>query len=362
MRFAESVRCGMALLALYASASLCRAQGTITTVAGNGSGTYSGDGGQAINAGMTPYGVAVDQAGTLYIADEVNYMVRKVATSGIISRLAGCDPNALSSCIQAGLGNGGAATGAVVFVGNPLVIDTSGNLYIADIGHSLIRKVTPTGILSTVAGNGTQGYAGDNGSAASAELNGPGGLAVDTAGNIYISDTQNNRVRMVNPAGTITTVAGNGKFGFQGDGGPGVSAEVSYPGFLALDKSGNLYIADTLNFRVRKLPPAGIISTVAGNGNPLSSGDGGPAASAGVAPVGVAVDGAGNLYLSQGNSTIRKVDANGNISTIAGGLGLGGFSGDGGPSANAELLGPMVLAVDTVGNLYVADSGNNRVR
>ncbi len=167
---------------------------------------------------------------------------------------------------------------------------------------------------------------------------------------------------MVNAAGTITTIAGNGTFGFQGDGGTGTGAEVSQPGFLALDSAGNLFIADTLNFRVRKLTPAGIISTVAGNGNPLSQGDGGPANAAGVAPLGVVVDGSGNLYISQGNNAIRKVDTNGNISTIAGGLGLGGFSGDGGPSGNAELLAPFGLALDTAGNLYVADSGNNRVR
>jgi uncharacterized protein (TIGR03437 family) len=352
----------MAGLAICIAPLLCSAQGTITTVAGIGSGAYSGDGGQAINAGMTPYGVAVDKSGNLFIADEVNSMVRKVDTSGVISRFAGCNPTALSACIQAGVGSGVPATSEVVFVGNPLAVDASGNLYVADIGHSLIRKVTPAGIVSTVAGSGTQGYGGDNGPATSAALNGPGGLAVDAAGNVYISDTQNNRVRMVSPAGTITTIAGDGKFGFTGDNGPGASAELSYPGFLTLDASGNLYISDTLNFRVRKLTPAGIISTVVGNGNPLSQGDGGPAISAGVAPVGIAVDGAGNLFISQSNSVIRKVDTNGNISTIAGGLTTGGFGGDGGPSANASLLGPMGLAVDTAGNLYIADSGNNRVR
>ena len=355
-------RRGMAGLAICIAPLLCSAQGTITTIAGNGSGTYSGDGGQAISAGMTPYGVAVDMSGNLFIADEINSMVRKVDTSGVISRFAGCNPTALTACIQAGVGSGVLATSEVVFVGNPLAVDASGNLYVADIGHSLIRKVTPAGIVSTVAGNGTQGYGGDNGPATSAALNGPGGLAVDAAGNVYIADTQNNRVRMVNPTGTITTIVGDGKFAFKGDNGPGPSAELSYPGFLALDASGNLYISDSLNFRVRKYTTAGIISTVAGNGSPLSQGDGGPAISAGVAPVGIGVDGAGNLFISQSNSVIRKVDTNGNISTIAGGLTTGGFAGDGGPSANASLLGPMGLAVDKAGNLYVADSGNNRVR
>jgi uncharacterized protein (TIGR03437 family) len=311
---------------------------------------------------MTPYGVAIDTSGNLFIADEVNNMIRKVNPSGVISLFAGCNPSALSACIQAGVVNGVPATSEVVFVGGPVAVDAQGNLYVADIGHSLIRKVTPAGIVSTVAGNGTQGYSGDNGPATSAKLNGPGGLAVDAAGNLYIADKLNNRVRMVNAGGTITTVAGDGTFSFKGDGGPATSAELSYPGFLSMDTAGNLYIADTLNFRVRKMTPAGIISSVAGNGSPLSQGDGGPALAAGVAPLGIAVDGTGNLFISQGNSVIRKVDINGNISTIAGGLTTGGFSGDGGPSANASLLGPMGLAVDTSGNLYIADSGNNRVR
>lgn len=188
-------RRGMAGLAICIAPLLCSAQNTITTVAGNGSGTYSGDGGQAISAGMTPYGVAVDMSGNLFIADEINSMVRKVDTLGVISRFAGCNPTALTACIQAGVGSGVLATSEVVFVGNPLAVDASGNLYVADIGHSLIRKVTPAGIVSTVAGNGTQGYGGDNGPATSAALNGPGGLAVDAAGNVYIADTQNNRVR-----------------------------------------------------------------------------------------------------------------------------------------------------------------------
>jgi uncharacterized protein (TIGR03437 family) len=362
MKCAIFVRCGVATLAVCAASLLCQAQGIITTVAGNGSGAYSGDGGQATSAGLVPYGVAVDQAGNLYIADMVNAMVRKRDTSGVISRIAGCNPANLSPCIQAGLSDGLSATGVIVFVGNPITVDSSGNIYVADIGHSLVRKVTPAGIISTAAGNGTQGYGGDNGPAIKASLNGPGGLAVDSAGNLYISDTLNNRVRKVDTTGAITTIAGDGTFAFKGEGVQGTSAELSWPGFLAFDSVGNLFIDDNLNYRVRKLTPAGIITTVAGTGNPLSSGDGGQAIAAGVAPSGVAVDGAGNIYISQSNSTIRKVDTTGKISTIAGGLNTGGFSGDNGPSANASLLGPMGLAVDAGGNLYIADSGNNRVR
>ncbi len=348
------------MLAICAIPFLGRAQGTITTVAGNGSGTYSGDNVPALQAGMNPYGVAVDQAGNIYIADVTNYLVRKVDTSGIVHTVAGCLPNMLSACIPNLLGNGGAATSAVVFVYN-VAVDSAGNLYIADSGHSSIRKVTPGGTLSTVAGNGTQGYNGDGIPALSAELNGPNGLAVDAAGNIYIADVLNNRIRKVDPSGTISTVAGNGNFGFAGEGVPGGSAELSNPQYIALDSAGNLYISDSINFRVRKLTAQGIISTVAGNGNPLTSGDGGPALAAGIAPLGIAVDGAGNIFISQGNSIIRKIDTNGNINTIAGG-GPGGFGGDNGPSTQASLLGPNGLTTDAAGNLYVADTGNNRVR
>lgn len=352
----------IAFLTLCAAPLLCQAQGIITTVAGNGSRTYSGDNGPATSAGMVPVGVAVDPAGNLFIADDSNFMVRKVNTQGVISRVAGCDPAALSACILAGVGDGTSATGVFTGVGNPIAVDSAGNFYFADDGRSTVRKVTPAGIISTVAGNGSLGYGGDNGSALNATLNAPGGLAVDTAGNLYISDTLNNRVRKVNTSGTITTIVGDGTAAFKGEGVQGTSAELNLPGFLTLDAAGNLFIADTLNFRVRKLTSGGIITTVAGSGIGVSQGDGGPAVSAGVAPVGVAVDGSGNIYISQGISTIRKVDTNGNISTIAGGLNTGGFSGDNGPSANAALLGPFGLAVDAAGNLFIADTGNNRVR
>ncbi len=309
---------------------------------------------------MNPYGVAVDQSGNIYIADVVNYLVRKVDTQGVVHSVAGCLPGMLSACIPNLLGDGGKATSAVVFVYN-VAVDNAGNLYIADSGHSMVRKVTPDGTLSTIAGNNKQAYGGDNGPGLSASLNGPNGLAVDAAGNVYIADVLNNRIRKVDSSGTITTVAGNGHFGFAGEGVAGPNAQLSNPQYIALDSAGNLFIADTLSFRVRKLSTSGIITTVAGNGNPLTSGDGGPALAAGIAPTGIAVDGAGNIYISQGNSVIRKIDTNGNINTIAGG-GPGGFGGDNGPSTQASLLGPNGMITDSAGNLYVADSGNNRVR
>ena len=309
---------------------------------------------------MNPYGVAVDQSGNIFIADITNYLVREVDTSGIVHTVAGCLPNMLSSCIPSGIGDGGSATNAVIFVNN-VAVDKAGNLYISDTGHSTVRKVTPNGKLSTIAGNGNQGYGGDGASALKASLNGPNGLAVDPAGNVYVADVLNNRIRKVDTSGNISTVAGTGGFGFSGENVPGQGAELSWPDAVALDSAGNLYIADSLNWRVRKLNTNGIITTVAGTGNPLSAGDGGPALSAGIAPIGIAVDPSGNIYISQGNNVIRKIDTSGNINTIAG-VGGGGFGGDNGTSTQAAVLNPQSLTTDSAGNLYVADAGNNRVR
>jgi len=186
----------LAVLAILSAPLLCRAQGIITTVAGNGQQAFSGDGGPAIKAGVNPFGVVADKTGNLYISDLVNFRVRKVNTAGIISTVAGCDPSVIA-CILAGLGDGGPATGAYIPVFNA-VLDGAGNLFIADNGHNTIRKVTPKGILSTVAGGGLS--LGDGGLATSAQLNGPLGLAIDAAGSIYIADVGNNRIRKVNTA------------------------------------------------------------------------------------------------------------------------------------------------------------------
>jgi len=219
------------------------------------------------------------------------------------------------------------------------------------------------GVITTVVGDGVEGYSGDGGPATSAEL-GPIGVAIDAAGNIYIADT-NNLIRKVDTSGIITTVAGNGSYSFSGDGGPATSAALGNPTGVAVDASGNLYIADTQNDRVRKVDNSGIITTVAGNGNYASiyTGDGGPATSAMIYPKGVAVDASGNLYIAETtDNRILKVDKSGIITTVAGYSSTVGYGGDGGPATRAMLNYPLGVAVDTFGNLYIADTGNNCVR
>jgi hypothetical protein len=330
--------------------------GVISTVAGNGTLGFSGDGGPATSAQLTsPYDLAVDTAGNLFIADERNNRVRKVTPGGVISTVAGNGTGGFS-------GDGGPATSAELNIPYGVAVDTGGNLFIADTFNNRIRKVTPGGVINTVAGNGTQGFSGDGGPATSAQLHLPTGVAVDTAGNLFIADRNNHRIRKVTPSGVISTVAGNGTGGFSGDGGPATSAQLNYPTGVAVDTAGNLFIADSSNSRVRKVTSSGVISTVAGNGTQGFSGDGGPATSAQLLnPTGVAVDTAGNLFIASFNNRVRKVTPAGGISTVAGN-GIAGSGGDGGPATSAQLNAPSGVAVDTAGNLFIADSGNSRVR
>jgi len=337
--------------------------GIIGTVAGNGAIGFSGDGGPATSAALyEPSGVAVDAAGNLYIADTWNQRIRKVSPSGIISTVAGNKAYKFA-------GDGGPATSASLSRPGGVAVDAVGNLYIADKMNNRIRKVSPSGIISTVAGNGTEGFSGDGGPATSASLNWPAAVAVDAAGNLYVADTLNSRIRKVSPSGIISTVAGNGMAGFSGDGGSATSASLNLPQGVAVDAAGNVYIADWGNNRIRKVNPSGVISTAAGNGTPGFSGDGGPATSAslylassnGLTLSGVAVDAAGNLYIADfGSNRIRKVSSSGIISTVAGGGSA--FPGDGGPAASASLNGPSGVAADAAGNLYVAEWNNGRIR
>jgi trimeric autotransporter adhesin len=383
--------------------------GIIVTAAGSGDYGFSGDGGPAVEARLnSPWDVAVDSTGNLFIADTWNHRIRKVTVSGVISTVAGSE--------QGFSGDGGPAVSARLNQPTAVKVD-SGGLLIADAGNALVRKVSPAGTISTVAGGGVAGFGGDSGPATLAKLDGPlsvrldsagnlfiadhnnervrkvtpgrvistvagggsdplgdggaatsvwlnrpAGVAVDRAGNLFIVENRRHRVRKVTPGGVIGTVAGNGPTGFSGDGGPAISAGLFYPTAVAVDSAGNLYIADSENSRVRKVTPAGIISTVAGGGTD-GLGNAGPATSATLkSPVGLALDSAGNLFIADAaDSRIRKVTADGIISTTAGN-GTSGFDGDGGLAISAALNGPAGVAVDHAGNLFIADSGNDRVR
>jgi sugar lactone lactonase YvrE len=291
--------------------------GIITTVAGNGTESFGGDDGPAVSAQLNrPSAVAVDGAGNVYIADTSNNRVRKVS-GGVITTVAG-------TLIGSYSGDNGPARSAHLYYPSGVAVDTAGNLYIADQGNYRIRKVT-NGVIKTVAGGGAQ--LGDNVPATSAQLV-PSGVAVDTAGNLYITDIYYNRVRKVSN-GVITTIAGNGTAGFSGDGGPAMDAQLNAPGGVAVDSAGNVYIADTRNGRVRMISD-GAITTVAGGG---TQGSDGPATDARLGALGVAVDSGGNLYIVDGR-VLRA--SNGVITTIAGN-GTTGFSGDGGPAIGAQM-------------------------
>jgi sugar lactone lactonase YvrE len=408
--------------------------GIITTIAGNGSAGFSGDGGQATAAEIwNPSQLGFDAGGNLYFVDQGNGRIRKIDTSGIITTVAGAgfggsaipangvpalsarfnqpfygvavapdgtifiaDTNGShvwevdSSGPGQGLlhsvagngtlgesGDGGPADLAQTFQADNVAFDSEGNYYIADWVMSVIRKVTPDGTITTVAGllGGTQytgyrGYNGDEIPATQALLHSPAGMAIDAAGNLYIADSFNNRIRKIDTDGIIHTVAGNGIEGYSGDSGPATQAELDTPNGVAVDQQGNIYIADTGQSsinpstlggnRIRKVAPDGTITTIAGNGVGGYNADGIPAVAAEVnGPYGLALDSAGNLYLADTfNSRVRKIDMSGVIPTIStvAGNGTAGFSGDGGPATAAELASPVGVSLDKKGSIAIADS------
>ena len=337
-------------------APLCYAQ-TITTIAGNGLENLSGDGGPADSAALSyPTGVAVDTNGNVYIGDTYNHRIRIVNTAGTINTYAGSSGPSYA-------GDGGPATAARFAFPNGICIDTSGNLFIADESNSRIRVVNTRDTVFTFAGNGFPGYSGDGSAAIAANLSSPMCVAADNKGNIYIADGSNYRIRMVNASGIISTIAGNGTNGNTGNGGPADSAEMGMPISVAVDHKGNVYFCDFVNSVVRVINSAGIINGFAGNGTSGYSGDHGPATAAKLfGPAGLAIDSDGNVFISDGgNNVVRKVDTFGIITTYAGD-GEQGFSGDGGLANAAELNNPYYLTIDKWNNLYIADNGNNRIR
>ncbi len=331
------------------------AAGILTTFAGNGGHNYAGDGGQAADAQLrTPRGVTTDKAGNVYIAETGSHVIRKVTPDGVISTVAGIG-------IAGFAGDDADPLLARLLSPHGVAVDKDGNLYIADFGNQRIRKVAG-GKITTIAGAGV-GFAGDGAAATAGRFSGPTSISIDTSGNLYIADFSNHRIRKIASGGNITTIAGNGTGDYKGDGSAATSANLYFPSDAAVDGSGNLYIADLYNARIRKVVSGGTISTVAGNGTYAFGGDGAQALAAQLnQPAGVARDAAGNLFIADyGNHRIRRVAADGVVSTYAGN-GTAGFGGDGSAASGAQLNGPSGLAIDTDGSLLIADSGNHRIR
>ena len=330
-----------------AVSSLCYGQAVITSVAGNGTSVYCCDGGPASKAGLDlAFDVVKDGAGNLYIVGGGSNRIRKVDTSGVITTLAG---NGTSD----DGGDGGPAASAGVAFPTSLAVDKAGNVFIAESGF--IRKVDASGnISSPIAGSAA-------------------GMAFDSAGNLYFTDRNGNGIHKLTAGGVLSVIAGGGSIGSSGDGGPATQATVYFPSGIAVDGSGNIYFADKGNNRVRKIDTKGIITTFAGTGTAGYAGDGGPATSAKLglnftaAFQGVAVDSAGNVYIADpANNRIRMVNTAGIISTFAGngtGFATGSLgNGDGGPPAKASVQTPYGVAVDSAGNVYIADTGHGLIR
>ncbi len=320
--------------------------GVSATFAGDGTFGFRGDGGPATSAVLSgPSGVALDSFGNMFIADEQNHRLRAISNTGVISTVVGTG-------LPSGPADGVPASYASLDAPASVVVDSSGTLWIGEYFGNRVVKLYPGGMVQTAAGNGTAGYNGDSRAASSAELMSPSQTAVDAAGNLYIADMGNHRIRKVTPSGMISTFAGTGAAGYSGDGAQAPQAQLNLPRGVAVDAAGYVFIADTNNNCIRKVTPGGLISTVAGGGS----------ASALSLPRGLTVGSDQNLYIADtGNQRIAKLTPGGVLSTVAG-TGAAGFGGDGGDALSAQFTTPVGVTMDSAANLYVADFDNNRVR
>ena len=335
--------------------------GVIDTLAGTGNPGSGGDGGPATEAEFRfPRSVALDPMGNIYIVDVRDHRVRRIDAAGEISTFAGTGEDGYE-------GDGGPAIEAQLCYPSGVATDADGNVYVADSWNHRIRKIDTDGVITTVAGMGAPYSGGDGGVATEAQLAFPIAVALDAAGNLYIAEGTSHRIRRVDTEGTITTFAGSGVPGHAGDGGMATLARLGYPAGIAVDPAGAVYIADSWNHRIRKVNTSGVISTVAGTGNRGDRGDGGPALQARLAyPVAVATDTTGNLYVvsfapDDGNHRVRKIDSGGTISAFAG-AGVPGYGGDGDPAPAAQLAYPLGVATDAEGKVYIADARNSLIR
>jgi sugar lactone lactonase YvrE len=319
--------------------------GQVSTLAGSGTAAYAEGTGSAASF-YNPLGVATDAAGNVYVADTRNNRIRKISPAGVVSTLAGSGSPAYAD-----------GTGTAASFNDPqdVATDAAGNLYVADVGNNRIRKISPAGVVTTLAGNGTAAYADGTGTAAS--FNDPTGVATDAAGNVYVADVGNNRIRKISPAGLVTTFAGSSNGGYAD--GTGTAASFLVPTGVATDAGGNVYVADRNNQRIRKISPAGVVTTFAGSSNGGYADGTGTAASF-YGPTGVATDASGNVYVADRNNLrIRKISPAGVVTTLAGSSTAAYADGTG---TAASFYYPYGVATDAVGNVYVADQGNNLIR
>lgn len=349
----------LSILLLCACASSMHAQQIITTIAGTGTSGFSGDGAQATAAQFAlPEGVAVDNKGSTFIADKTNQRIRKIDAAGIISTIAGNGTSGYS-------GDGLQGTAAQLNFPTSVATDTAGNVYFADSQNNVIRKVSTSGVITTVVGNGVAGFSGDNGYGTACELNAPLAVYVNAAGtNFFIADNGNNRVRKEDGSGRINTIGGNGIAGFSGDGALATAAELNGIMGITVDSKSNVYVSDYNNNRIRMITqPGRIITTIAGNGTAGYSGDGAQATACELnGPFQLTTDAARSLYIADKmNKRIRKIDSNAVITTVVGN-GTLGFSGDGGQATACELNFPTAVAVNATANIFVADESNLRIR